>query len=254
MSLSSEEQERYEWQMWTDGFGIAGQEKLKQSSVLVSRIGGVGGTVAMHLAAAGVGRLVLAHGGALRCNDLNRQMLMSTSRIGEPRVTQAADRLRQINPHVEVVTVEENISGANVEALVSSVDLIISAAPLFEERLLMNQESVRQNKPIIHCAMYDLEASVMVTLPGRTACLACITPEPPVWWRREFPVFGAVAGTAGSIGAMEAIKLLSGLGETTAGRLISIDYRSGRISQLQLAKDPLCTVCGSHLPVVGDLQ
>lgn len=254
MNLTSEEQERYQWQMWTEGFGEAGQQRLKSASVLISRIGGVGGTVAMHLAAAGVGRLVLAHSGELRRNDLNRQMLMSTDRIGEPRITQATERLRQINPNVEVETIAENITPNNSNELASHVDLVISAAPLFEERLAMNHAAVKQNKPVIQCAMYDMEATVLVTQPGRSACLACLTPQPPQWWRREFPVFGAVAATAGSIGAMEAIKLIAGLGKSTAGQMISIDFRSGRTRQVQVARDPHCEVCGSHLPMTGDLQ
>jgi molybdopterin-synthase adenylyltransferase len=244
MSLTDEENDRYAWQMWTPGFGSEGQLKLKQATVLISRIGGVGGTVAMLVAAAGVGRLILAHGGALRTNDLNRQLLMSSGRVGDPRVEQAAERLHQINPLIDIVPVAENISPSNVEALVESADLIISAAPLFEERLLMNQAAIQQAKPIIHCAMYDLEASVLVTLPGQSACLACLSAQPPAWWKREFPVFGAVASTAGSIGAMEALKLLAGLGEPTSGRLTTFDFRTGRTRQVQVARDPQCSVCG----------
>src|SRR4051794_7744281 len=122
--LCDEERTRYEWQLWVEGFGEAGQLKLKNASVLVSRIGGVGGTLALHLAAAGVGRLILAHAGDLRLNDLNRQLLMSHAGLGQSRVAQAAQRLRAFNPHVEIVTVAENISEGNVERLVKEVDLI----------------------------------------------------------------------------------------------------------------------------------
>lgn len=245
MSLTDEERERYEWQMWTPGHGEAGQLKLKAASVLVSRIGGVGGTVAMHLAAAGVGRLILAHGGPLRRNDLNRQMLMSTDRIGDLRVDQAADRLRAINPNVELLTVAENITAANVDDLVSRAEVVVGAAPLFEERLALNAAAVRQGRPVVHCAMYDLEAVVFVTRPRVTACLACITPQAPDWWRREFPVFGAVAGTAGGIGAMEVIKLITGLGDGSAGRLLTVDFRSSHLRSVAVARDPDCAVCGA---------
>ena len=200
----------------------------------------------MQLAAAGVGHLILAHGGNLRLNDLNRQMLMSTEGIGQPRALQAAERLRQINPNVRVTTVEENIYANNAEQLVGQADLVVSAAPLFEERLAMNAAAVRLHKPVIHSAMYDLEASVLVTLPGQTACLSCITPAPPAWWRREFPVFGAVAGTAGAFAAMEAIKLIAGLGTSSAGKLWAVDFRNGGTRQLAVARDPECPVCGSR--------
>lgn len=245
MSLTDEEQDRYQWQTWTEGFGAAGQEKLKAASVLVSRVGGVGGTVAMHLAAAGIGKLILAHGGELRRNDMNRQMLMSTSRIGDLRVDQARDRLLEINPNVEVVTVAENVSADNAEQLISEADVVASAAPLFQERLAMNAAAVQQRKFIAHCAMYDMEASVLTTVPGQTACLACITPEPPAWWKREFPVFGAVSGTAGSIAAMEIIKHIASVGEPADGMMTVINFRTGHFRKVRVARDPACPVCGS---------
>lgn len=241
--LSPDERERYLWQSWTPGFTEEGQRKLKGATVLISRCGGVGGTVALELAAAGVGRLVIAHGGELRLNDLNRQLLMTTDHLGKPRVDSAERRLRELNPHVIVETTNANINEANAAELVSQADLVVSAAPLFEERLLMNREAVRQNKPIIHCSMYDLEASVMVTIPGETACLACLTKEPPPWWRREFPVFGAVSGTAGAFAAMEAIKAITGLGTSLAGHMACIDFREMHLRKIKVARDPHCPAC-----------
>src|SRR6476659_9078095 len=111
--LTDSERARYEWQLWVPDFGEAGQEKLKGASVLISRCGGVGGMAAYELAAAGVGRLVLAHAGNLRPDDLNRQLLMSHAGLGQSRVHQAARRLRELNPYVELVPIEENISEAN---------------------------------------------------------------------------------------------------------------------------------------------
>src|SRR5450432_1597926 len=112
-TLTNEERAIYEWQLWVNGFGEAGQLRLKNATVLVSRIGGVGGTLALHLAAAGVGRLILAHAGDLRPDDLNRQLLMSHAGLGQSRVAQAARRLRDLNPLLEVVPIAENITGAN---------------------------------------------------------------------------------------------------------------------------------------------
>lgn len=243
--LTPEERERYQWQLWTPGYGEEGQRKLKAATVLISRCGGVGGTVALELAAAGVGRLILAHGGDLRLNDLNRQLLMTTEHVGRPRVDLAVTRLQELNPHVEVVPVAENVGESNAASLVAQADLVVSAAPLFEERLLMNREATRQGKPLIECAMYDMEAIVMPVMPGQTACLGCVSPEPPAWWKREFPVFGAVAGTAGCIAAMEAIKILSGLGEPLAGSLMAIDFRQMRVRKLSVARDEACEYCGN---------
>ncbi len=243
--LSPDERQRYEWQLWVHGFGEEGQRRLKGASVLVSRVGGVGGVVAMQLAAAGVGRLVLAHAGNVRPDDLNRQMLMTTDWIGRPRVESAIRRLHELNPQVEVEAVAENMDEANAADLVRRCDVVVSAAPLFRERLLMNREAVRQGKPMVDCAMYELEGRLMTILPGRTACLSCLYPEAPPHWKREFPVIGAVASTVGSLAAMEAIKLVSGLGEPLAGRLLTFDLRDVAFHTVPLAREPACPVCGS---------
>lgn len=242
--LTSDELTRYQWQLGVREFGEEGQRRVKGASILISRIGGVGGTVAMQLAAAGVGRLVLAHAGNLRLDDLNRQLLMSTEGIGRPRVESARRWLAAFNPHVEVETVVENVCEANAAALVARCDIVVSAAPLFSERLLLNREAVRQNKPLVDCAMYDLEGRLTTILPGRTPCLACLYPEPPPHWKREFPVLGAVASTVGSLAAMEVIKLVSGVGEPLAGRLLTFDLHSIRFHTIAIARSPGCSVCG----------
>lgn len=242
-SLSVEERTRYEWQLWVEGFGEQGQFRLKNATVLVSRCGGVGGTLAYHLAAAGVGRLILAHAGNLRLNDLNRQLLMSQAGLDQPRVEQAAQRLREFNPHVEIVPVGENISAANVEGLVLQADMIASCAPLFGERLLLNRAAVAQRKPLVDCAMYELEAQLTTVLPGQGPCLACLYPTEPPAWKRQFPVFGAVAGVVGSLGAMEVIKVLAGLGEPLVGKMLVCDLGDMSFRKVQLRRDPACAVC-----------
>jgi molybdopterin/thiamine biosynthesis adenylyltransferase len=243
--LSDAERARYEWQLWVPGFGEEGQKRLRATSVLVSRVGGVGGVVASNLAAAGVGRLVLAHAGDVRADDLNRQLLMTTDWVGRPRVECAARRLQELNPLVAVQTVAENIREDNVGRLVAGVDLVVGCAPLFGERLLLNREAVRQGKPLVDCAMYDMEAQVTTVVPGRTPCLACLYPAEPPGWQRRFPVFGAVSGVAGSLGAVEAIKVLAGLGEPLLGRLLLCDLRDMSFRLTRIKRRPGCAVCGS---------
>jgi len=230
--------------MWVTGFGEEGQRRLKGASVLVSRVGGVGGVVALELAAAGVGKIVLAHAGNLKPSDLNRQILMTHDWLGRPRVECAAQRLRALNPRLEVVAVPENVSEANVARLVDQADLVADCAPLFEERYLMNREAVRQRKPMVECAIYELEAHLTTIVPGQTPCLACMYPEPPPDWRREFPVFGAVSGVVGCLGAMEGIKLLAGLGQPLLGRLLTCDLRTISLRLLKTVRRSDCGVCG----------
>jgi molybdopterin-synthase adenylyltransferase len=242
--LTADDRAIHEWQMWVSGFGEEGQRKLKNATVLVSRVGGVGGALAQQLAAAGVGRLIFAHAGNLRASDLNRQVLMRHAALGASRVECAAQRIREFKPDVEIVEVPENISESNAADLVSRADVVADCAPLFGERFLMNREAVRQRKPMVECAMYELELHVTTILPGRTACLACLYPEPPPHWTREFPVFGAVAATAGSLGAMEVIKIISGLGDSLAGKLLTGDLRDMTFRRVNTSRREDCPVCG----------
>jgi molybdopterin-synthase adenylyltransferase len=237
----SSERDRVEWQR--DLLGPDGQAKLRQASVLVTRVGGVGGAAAQQLAHAGVGKLILAHAGPLRLDDLNRQGLMAFDAIGKPRVETAAARLRQIHPWIEIEAVDENVSAANAAELVKKADLVLDAAPLFPERFALNRECVTQRKPMIDCAMYGFELQVTTVIPGKTACLACLYPEEPPAWRRKFPVLGAVAATAGSIGATEAIKVLTGLGDPLAGRLLLADLRDMSFRTVKAERRPDCAVC-----------
>ncbi|MCS7046696.1 MAG: HesA/MoeB/ThiF family protein [Gemmataceae bacterium] len=243
--LTPDDRARYEWQLWAEDFGEAQQAKLKGATVLITRVGGVGGALALQLAAAGVGTLVLAHAGNLRVNDLNRQLLMSPSGLGQPRVEQAAKRLREFNPLITVEPVAENVGDHNVEGLVARADVVACCAPLFSERLCLNRAAVRQKKPLVDCAMYDMELQLTTVVPGSSPCLACLYPVEPPNWKRQFPVFGAVAGAVGCMGAMEVIKLLTGIGQPAAGRMLLCDLKTLAFRQIQLRRHPRCPVCGA---------
>ena len=133
--------------------------------------------------------------------------------------------MKDLNPRLEIVGVDTNVSEDNVVDLVQQSDVIVDCAPLFEERYLMNREAVKQNKPMVECAMFEMQAQITTIVPGATPCLACLYPDKPSEWKRKFPVFGAVSGTLGCIAAMEAVKLISGLGDPLAGKMLSFDLR-----------------------------
>jgi len=232
--LTDEERAVYAWQLDVPGHGEAGQSKLAGATVLVSRVGGLGSLAAYELAAAGVGRLVLAHAGNVKPSDLNRQLLMTHAALGTSRVQCAAKRLRDLNPRVEVVAVDANINEDNATELVAMVDVVVDAAPLFEERLAMNDAAFVKGIPIVECAMYDLEATITTQLAGRTASLRDLVSEPPEPWARRFPVFGAVSGTVACLGAMEAIKCITGLGDPLFNRMLYMDLRSMKMREVQL--------------------
>ena len=241
--LTEEDRAIYEWQLDVPGFGEEGQEKLRDATALVSRIGGLGGPIAFALAAAGIGKLILVHAGNLRKDDLNRQILMQWEGLGKPRVESAAKTLATFNPKVEVEIHNENFSETNAAALVSKADIVFSSAPLFEERFLMNRECVRQNKPMVDCAMYSLEGHVMAIVPVQTPCLACLFPETPPHWKRRFPVFGAVSALVANIGVMEGLKLIAGFGSASQGKMMLIDADRLSIRKIDVKRRIDCLVC-----------
>lgn len=244
--LTEDERAVYEWQTSVPDFGEAGQEKLKAASALVSRCGGLGGPLCYSLAAAGIGKLVIAHGGSVKPSDLNRQILMTHAWLGKPRAESAARRLRELNPRLEVEAVASNVTEANVAELVGKVDVVFDCAPLFSERFLLNRECVRQGLPMVEAAMFSMEGQVTTILPGKTPCLACLYPEDPPHWKRRFPVFGAVSALAAAIAAVEGIKLLAGFGETLAGTLLYYDARAMSFQRIPITRRPDCPVCGAR--------
>lgn len=243
--LSDEERSTYEWQLDVPGFGEAGQKRLKNSTALVSRIGGLGGPVAQQLAVAGIGKIILAHGGDLKHSDLNRQILMSHAKLGESRVEQAKQRLLDLNPRLEVVAVASNITENNAAELVSNADVVFDCAPLFEERFLMNRECIRQNKPLVDAAMFNMEGQITSIIPGETPCLQCLYPEVPPAWKRKFPVLGAVSSTAGSIAATEGIKILCGIGPALAGKMLYFDLEYMSFRTVPIPRRLDCPICGT---------
>ena len=147
--LTDLDRDIYEWQLDVPGMGESGQRALRNATALVSRVGGLGGPLCFSLAAAGIGRLVIAHGGDLRLDDLNRQILMSYQGVGSPRSESIRETLDRFNPNIEVTVFPENVNPDNVEELAEEVDIIFGAAPLFEERFLLNRESNRRGIPLV---------------------------------------------------------------------------------------------------------
>ncbi|WP_406864437.1 HesA/MoeB/ThiF family protein [Streptomyces sp. HUAS MG47] len=239
--------ERYSRQLRDGGFGLEGQRRLRDAHVVISRGGGVGGTVAAQLAMAGVGRLTVAHGGDVVPEFLNRWLLASPDDLGRPCADAFADTLRRINPDAEITTIPEYVSPDNVRSIVSDATLIADGAPLFEERYALNQAAVDLRIPLVSGAMYDTEGYITTVVPGRTPCLACIYPEKPPYWTdiKVFPVMGPAPGLVGSVMAMEAIKLITGFAEPLESKLMFFDLRTNMTRLLNIARRPDCAVCGA---------
>ena len=242
--LGEDERETYGWQLDVTGLGEAGQRRLKAATVMVSRVGGLGGVVAMQLAAAGVGRLVLAHGGVLKASDLNRQLLMEHARMGRPRLEGAVARIRALNPRVEVEWEPSHVNEENAARLVAMADVVVDCAPLFRERYLMNREAMARRIPMVEAAVRDLEVHVTTFQRGRSGCLRCLYPEESPEWRRRFPVVAPVPGLAGSVAAMEVIKLVTGMGRPLLGWMLVADMGTLEFRRMKLHRIVDCPVCG----------
>lgn len=243
--LTPKELERYSRQIMLPGFGEEAQQRLKSTTALVTGVGGLGGTAALYLAVAGVGKLILVRGGELRLDDMNRQILMTDDWVGKLRVDKAKETLAAINPDVEIEAVPEYVTAENADALVRSADIALDCAHNFNERDLLNAACVRWRKPMVEAAMNSMEAYLTTIVPGKTPCLSCLFPEKPEWDRRGFGVLGIVSGTLACLAASEAIKLITGFSKPLLSQLLTMDLDSMEFAKLRPYHDPNCEVCGS---------
>jgi molybdopterin/thiamine biosynthesis adenylyltransferase len=169
---------------------------------------------------------------------------MTHAGLGQRRVEVARRRLLELNPRLKIDAFAENLHGGNADDLVAQADVVVDCAPLFEERFAMNEAAVKHGIPVVECAMYDMEIQLFTVIPGQTACLRCLYSQSPPTWKREFPVFGAVSGSVACLGAVEAIKLIAGVGAPLAGQMLSADLRTMEFRRIQLRRRPDCSVCG----------
>lgn len=241
--LSADEWERYRRQLGPGVLSREGQARLKGASVLISRVGGMGGPAALMLAMAGVGRLVLSHGGDLESPDLNRQVLGIEAGLGRSRAEQFAATLRARNRWVTVEAVEHEADDAEWSRRASKADLIVSAPPNFDERLRLNRLALAAGIPLVDAAQWGLSGTLLAVQPRQTACLECLYPEPPPF-EEEFPVVGAISSAIGSLAALETIKILSGAGEPLFGRMLIYDGFHANTSIVRLARRKTCPSCG----------
>jgi molybdopterin/thiamine biosynthesis adenylyltransferase len=257
VSFTEDQVRRYARHVILPGIGGDGQRKLMESSVLVIGAGGLGSPAAMYLAAAGVGTLGLVDFDHVELSNLQRQLLHDTDDVGRPKVESARDRLTELNPNVEVVTHRALLNSENAFAVLGGYDVVVDGTDNFPVRYLVNDATQILGTPLVYGSIYQWEGQATVFLPGReTPCYRCLFPEPPppgtVPSCAEGGVFGVLPGIIGSIQAVEAIKLLLGVGETLAGTLVLYDALRSEFTSVKLRWDPDCPVCGKH-PTVTEL-
>ncbi|OGW22750.1 MAG: hypothetical protein A2X55_02390 [Nitrospirae bacterium GWB2_47_37] len=244
-AVAEMDRERYKRQLMLEGFTERHQQKLKRSAALIAGIGGLGGTAAIYLAAAGIGKMVLAHYGNLTLSNMNRQILMKYDRIGKSRVAQAKKSIEEINPDVEVDIYDERTSDGNVDKLIEGVQIALSARPNFKERRALNNACVKKGVPMVEAAMNGMEGYIFNFIPEVTPCLNCLYPDDnPEWEELGFPVLGAVSGMLGCLMAVEAIKLLTGFGKPLMSQMLVFNTAAMEFKKLNIRKDDNCEVCG----------
>jgi molybdopterin/thiamine biosynthesis adenylyltransferase len=243
--LTEPQWQRYARQIGPGVLSPEGQLRLGGATALITRAGGMGGPAALMLTMAGVGRVIIAHGGDLISPDLNRQVLGSESGLGLPRAPAFAERLRSMNRFVEVEAIDHEPDDAQAHELAARCDVILSCPPTFEERLRLNRAAVQARIPLIDAAQWGMSGTLSVYQPGQTACLQCVYPEPPPF-ETLFPVVGAISSAIGSLAALEAIKILSKTGKPLWGKMFTYDAYHGYSGTVQLARRTDCACCG-HL-------
>jgi len=243
--LTHADRERYRRQMMLRGFTPDHQRWLRNSTVLVAGVGGLGGTAALYLAAAGIGRMVLAHAGNLTLSNMNRQILMKNSRIGKSRVVQAKKAIQEMNPDVKIEIYDERITACNVQALLRSAQIALSARPNFAERRVLNKACIEKGIPMVEAAMNGMEGYIFNVIPRVASCVHCVYPEDdPSWEELGFPVLGAVSGMLGCMMALEAVKLLSGYGKPLLSEMLVFNMLDMDFRKVRIPRNERCEVCG----------
>ena len=254
--LSHEELIRYARHLSLPDVGIAGQRRLAQARILVVGAGGLGSPVALYLAAAGVGTIGLVDSDTVELSNLQRQVLHGTAAVGRSKLESARARLQDLNPHVAVETFATRLSSLDALDVLERFDVVVDGSDNFPTRYLINDACVLLGKPNVYGAIFRFDGQASVFNARQGPCYRCLFAEPPpphlVPSCAEGGVLGVLPGIIGSIQALEAIKLVLGVGESLVGRLLLFDARSLRFRELALRKDPECAVCGAR-PTVTTL-
>jgi molybdopterin/thiamine biosynthesis adenylyltransferase len=264
--MASLDTERYARQIKLPQIGRGGQEKLAKASVLITGVGGLGSLSSLYLAAAGVGRLIIADQDHVELSNLNRQLLHSEASLGKPKVASGSQRLVQLNSTIAVTPIQVKIDHGSIDALLEGVDLIVDGCDNYPTRKVVNRACLRHGLPWVFGGVQGFDGMISSFVPGSSPCFECILQDPDkpdlntAIQNRSKPdtfipniskpvtspdngILGATAGMIASIQAMEAIKLLLDIGTPLTNRLIRISGLDMRITTTALTRNPDCMAC-----------
>ncbi|MGB8524731.1 MAG: molybdopterin-synthase adenylyltransferase MoeB [Candidatus Acidiferrales bacterium] len=249
-ALSKEEIMRYSRHLIMPEVGMDGQLKLKQAKVLCIGTGGLGAPLGLYLAAAGVGRIGLVDFDTVDLTNLQRQILFDTKDIGRTKIEAATNRLRDLNPDIQIDTFETRLTSENALDILKDYDIVVDGTDNFPTRYLVNDACVILGKPNVYGSIFRFEGQITIFAYPGGPCYRCLYPEPPppglVPSCAEGGVLGVLPGIVGAIQAAETLKLIIGKSESLVGRLLLFDALAMRFRELKLRKNPECPVCGEH--------
>ncbi|HYP84908.1 molybdopterin-synthase adenylyltransferase MoeB [Variovorax sp.] len=249
--MEDEQLLRYSRHILLEEFGIDGQARVSAGHALVIGAGGLGSPVALYLAGAGVGRITLVDDDEVDLTNLQRQIAHTHARVGQPKVQSAAEGMHALNPGIQVATHVARADAILLEQLVPAADVVLDCSDNFATRQAVNRACVQHGKPLVAGAAirFDGQLSVFDTRSADAPCYACVFPPDADFEETRCAVLGVfapVVGTIGTLQAGEALKLLAGMGEPLAGRLLMLDGRTTRFDEMRLRRDPLCPVCAQR--------
>jgi molybdopterin/thiamine biosynthesis adenylyltransferase len=257
-NFTEEEIERYSRNILLSEIGVAGQRRLKACRAFVVGAGGIGSAAILYLAAAGVGRIGIADGDAVERSNLQRQILHRTDDVGRGKVASGADAVHRLNPNCEVAPFPYRLDAANIADSMAGYDVVLDGSDTFQTRFLVADCCWLNRLPLVSAAATGWVGQLLTVVPGElNPCYRCLMPEPPpaeaVPSCREAGVLGAVVGVMGCLQAVEAIKLIAGIGGSTATRLVSYDARQCRFVSMERRRNPRCPLCGDS-PTITSLR
>ena len=249
--MNDEQLLRYSRHILLPQLGIEGQEKLRAAHALIVGAGGLGSPAALYLASAGIGTLTLCDNDTVDLTNLQRQIVHRVDAIGTPKAESARRTLATINPEVKVNTIVERVAGARLDSLVSGADVVLDCSDNFATRHALNRACVAHRRPLVSGASvrFDGQIAVFDLRDPQAPCYHCLFPESGENEDMPCAVMGVFAPLVGVIGAMqaaEALKLVTGIGETLNGRLLLFDALTMEWRTVRLARDPACAVCGGR--------
>ncbi len=249
-TLSASQRNRYQRHLLLPEVGEVGQQKLLDAKVLLLGAGGLGSPAALYLAAAGVGTLGIIDMDVVDESNLQRQVLHNLERIGDRKVDSAKKTLTAMNPDVNVATYDVRLGADNILDIIDGYDVIVDGTDNFPTRYLVNDASLLKRIPVVHGSIFRFEGQVTVFDPYHGPCYRCLIPEPPPAELApscaEAGVLGVLPGIVGSIQALEAIKMILGLGDPLVGRLLAFDALEETFRSFKVQRDPECPACGPN--------